>query len=542
MARRRTAFEWRQLFLTTLVCTVGLGACGVQTKTSRTTTTTRGNGSSTTVTTRAGRPLSELLAGRTFIVAKPDGAFPTHVLRPASTVTFPRPGTSFYGQYVMTGYDACNFVGHSGSLEGDHLLITETMTTAAGCPYDGLPWQEPRDAKLALSDDDSTVTVTSSSTGNPVFLLLDASRLPLALGESLVGTYQLTPKRLLVLDKDGTGRILDAASSLVTCPITWTPPPAFSISQNSCPADEELRSPYGESLRASGEMRQRSSSLFVGDFAFAKIAAASASAPAPTPDLLANWPARPSRSFTSADVPVLLPADRRGRYGLFDGYVSAPDTSSPRVAEDHFVQYLVNTTNPTDLLVVDTSLGLATLDRLGDPIPIKGWAGAWSNTEGVTLVSKSGRVALTGSNARQQADRLARRANDAGWDLTEYATMFEGWRYPPAPSRSIEIDADGYKAYIRVRAAAAEIQAFEIIGPKLERIDLNGHPASVVESVGTWDVTWSPAPDVIATVSYTMPGPTFDYEVFSALRSAAIAFARSLQTGTLEELNALVAG
>jgi hypothetical protein len=438
----------------------------------------------------------------------------------------------------INGFAACNSVNYTGSLDGDHIVITGASTTAVGCPYDGLGWYEPADARLALSDDGSTVTVTASDTGQVAFILLDPARFPVAQGASLVGTYQLTMKRLLVLDQDGTGRILDTVSQVVTCPVTWTPPPALSITPADCPADAELASPLGWSLAASGEVRQRGSWLFVGSLAFTKIT----SAPDPTPvaDLLANWPARPERTFTMADVPVLLPADRQGRYSLFDGYVRAPDSSTPVVVDDHFVQYLVNTTNPTDLLVVGTVLGRASLDRLGSPIRVEGWSGAWSNDGVITLLSESGRVVVTGSNARQQVDRLTRRASGTGWDLAGYSPMLEGWRYLPL-SRFLAIDGDDYRATIRVTVGGADVYAYELNGPKLERIGVNGQPASSIENIGTWDVTWSPAPDTIVTVSYSLAVRDFDYVAFTALRPAAEAFAQSLQVATLEELETLLA-
>jgi hypothetical protein len=440
------------------------------------------------------------------------------------------PGTD--PQYFITGFDACNFVGSTGSLDGDHMVITDSMHVAGPCTYDGL-WFETGEAQLALSDDASTVTVTSSDTGRVAFILLDPARFPVAQAAGFVGTYQLTTKRLLVLDQDGTGRILDTVSQVATCPVTWTPPPALSITPADCPADAELASPFGSSLTATGEVRQRGSWLFVGSLAFTKIT----SAPAPTPvaDLLANWPARPERTFTMADVPVLLPADRQGRYSLFDGYVAAPDSSTPVTVGDHFVQYLVNTTNPTDLLIVDTSLGRASLDRLGTPIVVQGWAGAWSDNGALTLLSESGRVVVTGSNARQQIDRLTRRASGAGWDLAGYSPMLEGWRYLPL-SRFLAIDGDDYRATIRVTVGGADVYAYELNGPKLERIGVNGQPASSIENIGTWDVTWSPAPDTIVTVSYTLAGRDFDYVAFTALRPVAEAFAQSLQVATLEEL------
>lgn len=70
----------------------------------------------------------------------------THVLQPAATVTLALPGDD--SQYFMQGYNACNFVGYSGSVDGDHTAITEAMTTAAACPYDGLGWYEQRVVKL----------------------------------------------------------------------------------------------------------------------------------------------------------------------------------------------------------------------------------------------------------------------------------------------------------------------------------------------------------------------------------------------------------
>jgi hypothetical protein len=438
----------------------------------------------------------------------------------------------------INGFAACNSVNYTGSLDGDHIVITGASTTAVGCPYDGLGWYEPADARLALSDDGSTVTVTASDTGRVAFILLDPALFPVAQAAGFVGTYQLTSKRLLVLDQDGTGRILDTVSQVVTCPVIWTPPPALSITPADCPADAELASSFGSSLTATGEVRQRGSWLSVGSLAFTKIT----SAPDLTPvaDLLANWPARPERTFTMADVPVLLPADRQGRYSLFDGYVAAPDSSTPVTVGDHFVQYLVNTTNPTDLLIVDTSLGRASLDRLGAPIVVQGWAGAWSDNGALTLLSESGRVVVTGSNARQQVDRLTRRASGAGWDLAGYSPMLEGWRYLPL-SRFLAIDGDDYRATIRVTVGGSDVYAYELNGPKLERIGVNGQPASSIENIGTWDVTWSPAPDTIVTVSYSLAVRDFDYVAFTALRPAAEAFAQSLQVATLEELETLLA-
>jgi hypothetical protein len=528
-----TRSRFPRLLGMTLACAVTLGACGSPRPSSTTTSTVS---SATSVSTIVGQALRDRLAGRTFIFAKPDGTFPTHLLQPTGTLTFVLLGNE--SSNFIKGTNACNSVAYSGSLDGDHVVIAEAATTAVGCPYQGLSWFEPLDARLALSDDGSTITVTVSDTGQVAYLLFETARFPLAPTASLVGTYQLTAKRLLVLDADGTGRIVDATSHLVTCPITWTPPPAFSISRSGCPDDAELMSPLGMSLSATGEVRQHGSSLFVGSLAFTKTTPAPA--PPPTPNLMANWPARPDRTFTMADVPVLLPPGREGSYRLFDGFVSSPDSSTSTSVGDQFVQYLVNAADPADLVVVDTALGRASLDQIGDPITVKGWPGAWSANGTLTLLSDTGRVTLTGTNARQLADRLTRRVTGAGWDLAGYPPIFEGWRYPPM-ARSVQIDADDYKAYIRVKAGGSEVQAFELIGPKLEHVDVNGQPASLVESVGTWDVTWSPSPDVILTVSYTLPGENFDYEAFSALRPAAIAFARSLQIATPEELDALVA-
>jgi hypothetical protein len=524
----------RRLLGISLACAVALGACG---STKQSSTTSSAVSSATSTRTTASQQLRDRLAGRTFIVAKPDGTFSTHLLRPASTVTFVIPGTD--PQYVITGYDACNFVGSSGSLDGDRMVITDSMHVAGPCSYDGL-WFEPGEARLAPSEDGSTITVTAFDTGQVAFLLLDPNRFPVAQGASLVGTYQLTTKRLLVLDQDGTGRILDNVSHLLTCLVTWTPPPALSISPADCPADAELMSPFGSSLAASGEVRQRGSLLFVGPYALLKVTPGPA--PTPTADLLANWPARPERTFTMEDVPVLLPADRQGRYSLFDGYVvNAPDSSTSVAGGDHFAQYLVNATDPTDLLVVDTFLGRASLDRLGDPVVVRGWAGAWASDGAVTLLSEFGRVTVTGPSARQQVGRLTRRATGPGWDLAGSPSMFEGWRYPPL-SRFIAIETDHLRASIKVTAGGFDIPAYEINGPKLQRIDVNGHPASSIESVGTWDVTWSPTPDVMVTVSCSLAGQDFDYAAFTALRPAAEAFAQSLQFATQEELDALVAG
>lgn len=50
---------------------------------------------------------------------------------------------------------------------------------------------------------------------------------------------------------------------------------------------------------------------------------------------------------------------------------------------------------------------------------------------------------------------------------------------------------------------------------------MNGHPASSIENIGTWDVTWSPAHDVIVTTFYSLSGQDFDYAAFTALRPAA---------------------
>jgi hypothetical protein len=376
----------RSRFLRLLACAVAVGACGSPKPSS---TTTSAVSSPKSVSTIARQARRDRLAGRTFIVAKPDGTFPTHLLRPASTVTFVTPGTD--PQYFITGYDACNFVGSTGSFDGDRMVITDSMHVAGPCSFDGL-WFEPGEAKLALSDDGSTVTVTASDTGQVALILLDPTRFPLAQGASLVGTYELTTKRLLVLDQDGTGRILDTVSHVVTCPVTWTPPPALSISPADCPADDELRSPFGPSLAAAGEARQHGGWLFVGSFALFNVTPSPAQAPAP--DLLANWPARPDRTLTMADVPVLLPADRHGHYGVVDGNISAPVPTPPPsgTIADHFVQYLINVNDPTDLLVVDTALGRASLDRLGDPIPVRGWPGAWSDAGVITLLSDSGRV------------------------------------------------------------------------------------------------------------------------------------------------------
>jgi hypothetical protein len=262
-----------RLFVMTLACAVAVGACGSTTQSS-TTTTTSEVGSPKPVSTIAGRTLRDWLAGRTFILAKPDGTFPTHVLQPAATVTFALPGDD--AQYFMRGYNACNFVGYSGSLDGDHVVITEAMTTAAACPYDGLGWYEPLDARLALSEDGSTVTVTASDTGQVAYLLLDSARLPTSPGASLVGTYELTKKRLLVLDENGSGRIIDAVSHVVTCPMTWMPPPALSITAGDCPADDELRDAFRVPVGGTGEVRQRGSWLFVNSLVFAKVAPAPA--------------------------------------------------------------------------------------------------------------------------------------------------------------------------------------------------------------------------------------------------------------------------
>jgi hypothetical protein len=521
-----------------LTCAVVAGGCGSSKPSSKaSSTTTSAVSLATSVSTIANQALRDRLAGRTFIVAKPDGTFPTHLLQPAGNITFVLLGDGSQSRDFIYGLAACNSVSYTGSLDGDHIVITEASTTAAGCSYGGLSWYEPRDAKLALSDDGSTVTVTASDTGQVAYLLLDPARFPVAQGASLVGTYQLTTKRLLVLDQDGTGRILDTVSQVVTCPVTWTPPPALSITPADCPADDELRSPFGPSLAASGEVRQHGSWLFVGSFAFSKVTPAPA--PPPVADLLANWPARPTRTFTMADVPVLLPPDRQGRYSLSDGY-KAPDSSTPVTAGDHFVQYLVNTTNPNDLLIVDTSLGRGSLDRLGAPIVIQGWPGAWSDNGALTLLSESGRVVLSGTSPRQQADRLTRRVSGAGWDLPGYSPMFEGWRYPPM-SRFLVIDADDFRAVIKVTVGGADVYGYELNGPKLQRIEVSGHPASSIESVGTWDVTWSPAPDIIVTVSYGMQG-LFDYDTFTALRSTAEAFAQSLQVAPVAELETLLAG
>jgi hypothetical protein len=478
----------------------------------------------------------------TFILAKPDGTFPTHILQPAGTMTFVLSGNGKDSGQFVSGTNACNSVSYVGSLDGDHLVITESSTTAVGCPSsEGLGIYEPLDARLALSGDGSTVSVTASDTGKAAYLLLDPTRLALAQGASLAGTYQLTPKRLLVLDQDGTGRVIDALSHVVTCPVTWSPPPTLSISAGDCPADAELGNSFRPPLAATGEVRQHDVSLFVGGLAFTKTT--SAPPPTPTADLLANWPARPDRAFTMADVLVLLPAERHGRYSVFDRDIIAPAPTTPVGAlGDHFVQYLVNTNDPTDLIIIDTSLGRPSLDRVGEPMLVKGWPGAWSSNGVITLLSDSGQVVLTGTSARQQTDRLTRRATGAGWDLPGYSAMVEGWRYA-SRARSIVIDAEDFRASIRVTVGGPDVPGYEINGPKLARIQVSGHPASSAELIGTWDVTWSPAPDVIVTTSYSLPGSiTFDYDAFTALRPAAEAFAQSLRPATAEQLEALIAG
>jgi hypothetical protein len=530
------ATQFLRLAAVMLACAVAVAARGSPKPSATTTSVVR---SATSESTLPGRTLREWLAGRTFDVARPDGTFPTRILRPASTLMFALIGNGNESGNFISGDIACNSVGHVGSLEGDHLIITESSSTLVGCSHeglDGLGWFGPFDARLALSDDGSTVTVTASETGKVVNFLLDPARFPVAEGASLVGTYQLTPKRLLVLDQDGTGRIIDAVSHVATCPVAWRPPPSLSIAAGDCPDDAELQNSFRPSLTASGDVRQRGATLFVGSLAFTK----TTPAPPPTPasDQLANWPARPDRTFTLGDVPVLLPADRHGNYSVVDGDFTF--AAPPPPSGDHFAQYLVNTTNPSDLVVVDTSLGNASFDGLGDPIVAKGWRGAWSGDRTVTLLSESGRVVVTGSTTRQQVGLLTRRATGAGWDLPGYSPMFEGWRYV-SKARSILIDADDFKASIRVTVGGPEVQLFELIGPKLKRIEVKGSPASSIESIGTWDVTWSPAPDVVVTVSYSVPGPNFDYDAFEALRPAAEAFAQSVQPATPEELESLLA-